>query len=92
MLFDQAQLIKVLEENCQCGSQLVTVEYPEKGKLPNDLKEIKGCIFCTPEFERFVDKPKTATSTFKRNNFRGGRGGRGRSGGGRGRGRPKIKR
>lgn len=72
----------VLEDNCECGSQIFNVEYKqEKNKLPNNCTEMKGCIFCTSEFSRLVDKPKVAVSTRPRT-FRGGKGG-----GGKGRGR-----
>ncbi|KAJ3659335.1 hypothetical protein Zmor_011025 [Zophobas morio] len=81
-LFDDAQKITVLSEVCDCGAQSVNVEYkPEKSKLPNSVTEMKGCVFCTTEFGKLVDKPKTAVNVRPRQ-FRGGKApnrGRGRS-------------
>ncbi|CAG9836094.1 unnamed protein product [Diabrotica balteata] len=86
-LFDGAQKVAVLEDNCDCGSQFVQVEYKqEKNKLEGS-NEAKGCVFCSPQFSRLVDRPKTAVISRQRV-FRGGKtaGGRGRGGrGGRGR-------
>lgn len=60
-LFDDAHKISILEENCDCGAQLVNVEYKaEKSKLPNQGTEMKGCVFCTPEFSKLVAMPKVA--------------------------------
>lgn len=84
--FDDAQKISVQEECCEeCGSQTVNVEYKqEKTKLPNNALFMKGCVFCSTEFGKLVDKPKTAVASRPRV-FRGGKtGGRGR-----GKGRPK---
>ncbi|XP_023029815.2 DNA topoisomerase 3-beta [Leptinotarsa decemlineata] len=91
-LFDDAQKITVLEDNCECGSQLVTVEYKqEKSKLPKGATEAKGCVFCYPDFSRLVDRPKVAVNTRPRT-FRGGKvtAGRGRGRAGRGK-QPKDK-
>ncbi|CAH0561430.1 unnamed protein product [Brassicogethes aeneus] len=89
-LFDDAQKITVLEDTCDCGSQIVNVEYKaEKTKLPNGALEAKGCVFCCNEFGRLVDKPKAAVASRAPRPFRGGKaaggGGRGRGRGGRGR-------
>jgi DNA topoisomerase-3 len=88
-LFDDAQKLTVLADVCDCGAQLINVEYKaEKTKLPNSSSEMKGCVFCTSEFGRLVDKPKTAVNTRPRP-FRGGKApNRGR---GRARGKPKDK-
>lgn len=94
-LFDDAQKITICEENCDCGAQLVNVEYKaEKSKLPNQATEAKGCVFCSPDFAKLVDRPKVAVISRPPKPFRGGkaagvRGGRG--GSGRGRGKPKDK-
>ncbi|KAJ8984467.1 hypothetical protein NQ317_012533 [Molorchus minor] len=82
-LFEDAQKVTVLEDICDCGSQMVAVEYKqEKTKLPNNATESKGCVFCSSDFGKLVDRPKAAVTTRPRP-FRGGRvGGRG----GRGRG------
>jgi DNA topoisomerase-3 len=81
--------LTVLADVCDCGAQLINVEYKaEKTKLPNSSSEMKGCVFCTSEFGRLVDKPKTAVNTRPRP-FRGGKApNRGR---GRARGKPKDK-
>lgn len=87
-LFEDAVKITVDEEECFCGAQLVNVEYrPEKTRLPKDGTEMKGCVFCCPEFTNLVDKHKAiASRPFSAPS-------RGRGGGGRGkgsrRGRPK---
>ncbi|XP_066150549.1 DNA topoisomerase 3-beta-1 isoform X1 [Euwallacea fornicatus] len=95
-LFDDAQKITILDENCDCGAQLVNVEYKsEKSKLPNRVTDMKGCVFCSAEFSKLVDRPKVAVVSRPPRPFRGGkaaggRGGRG-AGGGKGRGKPKDK-
>ncbi|KAJ8922656.1 hypothetical protein NQ315_007688 [Exocentrus adspersus] len=86
-LFEDAQKITVLEEVCDCGSQILAVEYKqEKSKLPNGATEMKGCVFCSNDFTKLVDRPKVAVVSRPRP-FRGGktggRGGRGRGGRGR---------
>lgn len=88
-LFDDAQKLTVLPDICDCGAQFLNIEYkPEKSKLPNGVSEMKGCVFCTTEFGKLVDKPKTAVNTRPRP-FRGGKTpSRGR---GRGRAKPKDK-
>ncbi|XP_049825992.1 DNA topoisomerase 3-beta-1 isoform X2 [Aethina tumida] len=92
-LFDDAQKITILDDICDCGAQCVNVEYkPEKTKLPNGAVEMKGCVFCSTEFGRLVDKPKAAVASRAPRPFKGGKvAARGR-GGGRGRQRqPKDK-
>lgn len=87
-LFDDAQKVTILEDNCDCGAQLAHVEYKqEKNKLEGS-NESKGCVFCSPQFARLVDRPKTAVISRPRV-FRGGKTGGARGRGGRGgRGRP----
>lgn len=83
-LFEDAQKITPLESVCDCGAQLVSVEYrPEKTKFANNVTETKGCIFCTEEFIKLVEKHKAVLSKPKFNrNVRSS---------GRGRGRPRPK-
>lgn len=84
-LFDDAQKINVMEDTCECGSQIVSVEYKqEKSKLLNGAIDAKGCIFCCQDFAKLVDKPKAAVISRPRT-FRGAKSGAR----GRGRGRPK---
>ncbi|KAJ8949800.1 hypothetical protein NQ318_000498 [Aromia moschata] len=90
-LFEDAQKVSVLEDVCDCGSQIVSVEYKqEKSKLPDNATEMKGCVFCNNHFSRLVDRPKAAVTSRPRP-YRGGKvTGRGRGRGGRGR-QPKDK-
>nr|CAH7748474.1 unnamed protein product [Callosobruchus chinensis] len=62
LLFDDALKVAILEDSCkECSAQKVHVEYkPDKSKLPKDAVEMKGCPFCTPEFERLVERPKVS--------------------------------
>lgn len=84
-LFDDAQKITALEQTCECGAQMINVEYrAEKTKFPNDVTEMKGCIFCTDEFSKLVEKHKAVLSKPRYNkNIR--------SSSNRGRGRPRPK-
>lgn len=84
--------MSVLEDNCDCGAQLIHVEYkPEKSKLQSGSAESKGCVFCSSEFAKLVDRPKVAVTSRPPRPFRGGKtGSRGRGRGGRGR-QPKDK-
>lgn len=81
-LFEDAQKVTVEKGICDCGAQLVTVEYrAEKTKLPNDASEMTGCVFCSEDFAKLVERRK-ASNFVKPRAFRGGRPA------GRGRGRP----
>lgn len=84
-LFEDAQKITVEEEVCECGAQTVTVEYkPEKTKLPKEATEMNGCIFCSEDFSKLIDKHKAMASRPARP-FKGGK----VISKGRGRGKPK---
>ncbi|KAF5301451.1 hypothetical protein FQA39_LY02180 [Lamprigera yunnana] len=62
-LFDNASKVSVQDDICNCGSQLVNVEYKEdKSKLPNNVTELTGCIFCSPPFYNLVEKHKAVAS------------------------------
>lgn len=79
-LFEDAQKITSLEQICECGAQLINVEYrAEKTKFANDATEMKGCIFCTDEFSKLVEKHKAVLSKPRYNkNIRSSSRGRGR--------------
>lgn len=68
----------------QCSVPLLTVQYKEdKTRFKDGAEEKTGCIFCTEEFSRLIEKHQAVAD---RPVFSGGRGGgRGR---GRGRGGP----
>lgn len=84
-LFEDAQKITVQEDVCDCGAQLVNVEYrSEKTKLPNNATEQSGCIFCSEYFSKLVEKRRAAAHSRPPRPFRGGK-----AAGGRGRGRGK---
>lgn len=79
------------DESCEsCESQLILVDLPKRA----NEGEKKGCIFCTEDFEPFIEKHRVIENKGFRGRGRGGRGGRrgrGRGRGGRrgrGRGRP----
>lgn len=81
-LFEDAQKITVQDDVCDCGAQIVTVEYrSEKSKLPKEATEMTGCVFCAEAFSKLVEKHK---AVFRPKSNRGGRSGRGR-----GRGKPR---
>lgn len=62
-LFDEAHKVTVEESTCECGAQMVTVEYkPDKSKLSNGATEMTGCVFCTPEFLLLVEKHRAVAS------------------------------
>lgn len=86
-LFDDAQKILVQDDVCDCGAQLVLVEYrAEKSKLPKEATEMTGCVFCSEGFSKLVEKHK---AVFNRPaNKPGGKPG-GKSGRGRSRGKPR---
>lgn len=82
-LFEDAQKITVQDDVCDCGAQLVSVEYrAEKSKLPREATEMSGCVFCAEPFSKLVEKHKAVFRP------RGNRGG-GRPSRGRGRGKPR---
>lgn len=67
----------------QCSVPLLSVTYKEdKTRFKDGAEEKTGCIFCTPEFTRLIEKHQAVAD---RPVFSGG--GRGGRGGGRGRGR-----
>ncbi|XP_034190961.2 DNA topoisomerase 3-beta isoform X1 [Osmia lignaria lignaria] len=62
-LFENAHKVTVDTDVCDCGAQLVTVEYKqEKSKLPNEATEMTGCVFCTPAFMPLVEKHRAVAS------------------------------
>lgn len=62
-LFDDAHRVAVESEVCDCGAQLVIVEYKQdKSKLPNEATELTGCVFCTPAFVALVEKHRAVAS------------------------------
>ncbi|KAK6626129.1 DNA topoisomerase 3-beta-1 [Polyplax serrata] len=61
-LFEDAYKISVEEGVCNCGSQLIKVEYKqEKSKLPDEATEMTGCVFCCPSFTSLVEKHRAIT-------------------------------
>uniref|UniRef100_A0A1B6EGG0 DNA topoisomerase n=1 Tax=Clastoptera arizonana TaxID=38151 RepID=A0A1B6EGG0_9HEMI len=82
-IFDDASKVNVEENVCECGSQMVSVEYrAEKSKLPGEATEMIGCLFCTPQFIPLVEKQHAVAS-------RPAAAGRGRGGRGKSRGKPR---
>ncbi|KAL1129839.1 hypothetical protein AAG570_012783 [Ranatra chinensis] len=62
-LFEDAQKVTVHENVCDCGAQVVSVEYkPEKTKLPNEATEMHGCVFCCDEFSLLVERHRAVAS------------------------------
>ncbi|KMQ89198.1 dna topoisomerase 3-beta-1 [Lasius niger] len=62
-LFENAHKVTVDTDTCDCGAQLVTVEYKQdKSKLPNEATEMSGCVFCTPVFAALVEKHRAVAS------------------------------
>ncbi|XP_036147278.1 DNA topoisomerase 3-beta-1 isoform X2 [Monomorium pharaonis] len=62
-LFENAHKVTVDTDTCDCGAQLVTVEYKQdKSKLPNEATEMSGCVFCTPAFVALVEKHRAVAS------------------------------
>ncbi|KAJ8675437.1 hypothetical protein QAD02_011223 [Eretmocerus hayati] len=63
-LFEGAHKLTVdPDEVCDCGAQLLTVEYKQdKSKLPNEETEMRGCVFCTPAFLALVEKHRAVAS------------------------------
>lgn len=54
-LFDDAQKVSVDSKTCECGAQLLKVEYrEEKSKLPEGVTEMTGCVFCSVELSPLV--------------------------------------
>ncbi|KAK0089512.1 hypothetical protein PV325_006845 [Microctonus aethiopoides] len=61
--FENAHKVSVETEICDCGAQLISVEYKQdKSKLPNEQTEMTGCIFCTKAFSRLVKKHRAVAS------------------------------
>lgn len=93
-VFPDAQKVQVCtESNCDCGAQLIKVEYKEeRTKLPRDLTELTACIFCNEDFAPLVEKIRAVPSRPARGGHHrsrgGGRGGKGKPRGGGG-GKPK---
>ncbi|XP_015173858.1 PREDICTED: DNA topoisomerase 3-beta-1 [Polistes dominula] len=62
-LFENAHKITVDSDVCDCGAQLLNVEYKQdKSKLPDEATETSGCIFCTPAFRALVEKHRAVAS------------------------------
>ncbi|XP_039304984.1 DNA topoisomerase 3-beta-1 isoform X4 [Solenopsis invicta] len=62
-LFENAHKVTVDTDTCDCGAQLVTVEYKQdKSKLPNEVTEMSGCVFCTAAFVALVEKHRAVAS------------------------------
>lgn len=80
-VFEDAQKITVQDEICDCGAQLVNVEYrQEKTKLPGGAAEMSGCVFCSEHFSKLVEKRRACGISRPHRQFKG-----------RGRGRPNKK-
>ncbi|XP_066597941.1 DNA topoisomerase 3-beta-1 [Prorops nasuta] len=61
--FENAHKVTVDTEVCECGAQLVAVEYKQdKSKLPNEATDMTGCVFCTPAFVPLVEKHRAVAS------------------------------
>ncbi|XP_063979754.1 DNA topoisomerase 3-beta-1 [Diachasmimorpha longicaudata] len=61
--FENAHKVAVDTDVCECGAQLITVQYKEdKSKLPNEATEMTGCVFCTVEFGPLVEKHRAVAS------------------------------
>ncbi|XP_011298257.1 DNA topoisomerase 3-beta-1 [Fopius arisanus] len=61
--FENSHKVTVDTDVCDCGAQLITVQYKEdKSKLPNEATEMTGCVFCTPEFGPLVEKHRAVAS------------------------------
>lgn len=61
--FENAHRVTVDTDVCDCGAQLITVQYKEdKSKLPNEATEMMGCVFCTPAFGPLVEKHRAVAS------------------------------
>lgn len=93
-LFKDASKVSITKDTCSsCQNKLIKLKYPPgKSRLPNDLTDIKGCIWCSPDlssigasinnfsnsFNKMIDRSGDAIS------YRTGGQGRGRGRGGRG--------
>uniref|UniRef100_A0A023F3Y2 DNA topoisomerase n=1 Tax=Triatoma infestans TaxID=30076 RepID=A0A023F3Y2_TRIIF len=85
-LFEDAHKVTVEDNICDCGAQIVSVEYKsEKSKLPKGVPEMSGCVFCCQEFSSLVEKHRAVASRPVAIG-KPARGGRGRS---RAKGRPR---
>lgn len=83
-IFKGASKVSLVEGKAcgECSVPLLSVTYKEeKTKFKDGVEEKTGCIFCTPEFSRLIEKHQAVAD---RPVFRDGGGGRG---GSRGRGR-----
>ncbi|XP_047004194.1 DNA topoisomerase 3-beta-1 [Schistocerca americana] len=86
-LFEDAHKVLVEDAVCECGAQLISVEYkPEKTRLPGEATEMTGCVFCSPHFTALVEKHRAVSRPA------GSRAPRGRGGKGKSRGRPRAPR
>lgn len=87
-IFKNATRVSVVDsKTCdQCSIPLLNVLYcKEKTRFKDGAEEKTGCIFCTPEFNRLIEKHQAvADRPLGGAGGRGGRGGRGRGRGGRG--------
>ncbi|XP_065332165.1 DNA topoisomerase 3-beta-1 [Cloeon dipterum] len=93
-IFDDAHKVAVDDGTCECGAQLICVNYKEeRTKLPNEATELTGCVFCSPDFANLVEKHRAINRPNRMApGGRAARGrGRGRGGKGRGKGKPKDK-
>ncbi|XP_046394750.1 DNA topoisomerase 3-beta-1 [Ischnura elegans] len=91
-LFEDAQKVTVDEATCDCGSQMINVEYKqEKSKLPGEATDMTGCVFCSVELSPLIEKHRAVATVRPRGGASRGRGGRGRGRGGRGKPKPKDK-
>lgn len=86
-IFKNASKVSVVDKKTcdECSVPLLSVTYKEdKTRFKDGAEEKTGCIFCTPEFNRLIEKHQAVAD---RPVFSGGgRGGRGGGRGGRGRG------
>ncbi|XP_055684588.1 DNA topoisomerase 3-beta isoform X2 [Lutzomyia longipalpis] len=95
-IFKDASKVSVEEDACEdCNAQQVSVVYKqERTKFKDGSEEKTGCIFCTEDFQRLVEKHRAVHARAPMANRRGrggssgGGGGRGGRGGGGNRGKP----
>lgn len=57
---------------------IITVFFQEKTKLPDEVTEMTGCVFCTPAFVPLVEKHRAVASKPVMTKGRGHAKGRGR--------------
>lgn len=71
-LFDDAQKVSVEDRKCECGAQILKVEYKEeKSKLPDGLTEMSGCVFCSIEFAPLVRSHRASMRAKSGRSYRG---------------------